>query len=552
MTLSALLSSTAYAIPASVPSSAQPGIILRDLEKGRSEMTKPEEVYTIRKEDADGKGLSTEKAFTLDKVILDGSSVYSQDTVNSFSSEYIGKKVSFADLHALSRAITTHYREDGYILSKVILPPQKIKGGVVHMRAIEGHVVDVKIVGTYKDDNNLIRKMAEKIKTSGPANTKKIERYLLLINDLPGISARSVIQPSKTVPGGANVIITIEERKAEGSVSFDNRGSKFIGPYNFTAIGAVNNLFGLHDRTTVRGITTVGTDELRFGDVTHEEQVGSEGQRVIGRFAVTDTHPGGSHSSLDVNGRSYLFDLQTLYPLIRNRQYNVNVLGGFTAINTETKIASASTASDNIRLVHAGGHFDATDSWAGVNQLDLEVAQGVDLFGTSEKGVGRSRTSGEPEFTRENFNVTRLQDIWGPFSVKLTGAGQHSADALWITEQFAIGGSEIGRAYDVGEITGDSGLGGVVELRYTGTTAPSFIESYQLYTYYDGGKVWNNDEGFGEFDSASLASAGFGARFNLKYDVSGYMELDTPLTRGVNSENNSTGNRFFFSLLKRF
>src|SRR5262249_6799646 len=157
---------------------------------------------------------------------------------------------------------------------------------------------------------------------------------------------------------------------------------------------------------------------------------GTNGQRVIGRFAVTDTHPGGSLSSLDVNGRSYLFDLQTLYPLIRNRQYNVNLLGGFTAINTETKIASSSTASDNIRLLHAGGHFDVTVSWAGVNQLDLEVAQGVDVFGTIDKGVGRSRTSGEPIFTRENFNATRLQDIWGPFSVKLTGAGQHSADAL--------------------------------------------------------------------------------------------------------------------------
>lgn len=543
--------STALAVPATAPTSTNPGVIQRSLEPTQPEISRPEEVFTIRKESADGKGLDTKKSFTLHHVVLDGSTVYTPQQVDELSKDYLGKPTSFADLYTLSRTLTAHYREDGYIISKVILPPQKIKNGTVHLQAVEGRIVNVKVVGNVPDKNNLIHDMANKIKSSGPANTKHLERYLLLINDLPGIHARSVVQPDEKIPGAADVIITVEEKKFEGSVSFDNRGSKFLGPYNATAVGAFNSLFGIHDRTTLRGITTVGTDEMRFMDITHEEQLGTEGTRLKGRFAITSTKPGGDLESLDIRGLSRLFDLEVMHPLIRNRQYNVNLIGGFTAINSDTDILGVNTGDDNIRLIRGGGHVDFTDPFAGVNQIDAEIAQGIFLFGTSDEGVGRSRASGEPNFTRENFTATRLQDIWGPFSVKLSGTGQNSNDPLWVTEQFAIGGPEFGRAYDTGEITGDSGLAGLVELRYTGEPPGGFLQNYQFYGYYDGGKVWNNEVAFGEIDSASLASAGFGVRFNTEYDFTGYVELDKPLTRPVNSESDN-GSRLFFSILKRF
>lgn len=538
------------AIAQTVPSSAQPGVVIRGLGDEKRVPSSLEDTVTFGGEKDAGKGLSNEKVFSLNQVILEGSTVYSAADINALVKDSVGTQVSFADLNAIARAITKKYRDDGYIFSSAILPPQKIKDGVVRLKAVEGRITDVKLVGEFKDDNNLIHDLADKIKAAGPSNTKDIERYLLLIDDLPGIKARSVIQPSQT-PGGGELIITIEQDEFEGSASLDNRGSSYLGRYRGTLVGAFNSLFGIHDRTTARAILTSQTKELRFADITHEEQLGTEGFRMKGRAAVTRTEPGQELKSFDLKGDSELYDLEGMYPLIRGRQFNVNLLGGFTALNSETEIFSVTTAEDRVRSFRAGSRFDFTDTLAGVNQFDLQFTKGVDMFGATDDGAGRSRSNGEHDFFRTNLGVTRIQELGGNFSAQLGAAAQYSADPLLASEEFAIGGQDYGRAYDSGEIAGDRGVAGSFELRYNTVPFDDFIRSQQFYISYEIGKVWNENPVVGEYSHASLASAGLGVRFNLENDMYGYLELNTPLTRNINAEHDDDS-RLFFSLLKRF
>lgn len=532
-----------------IPSTAEPGIITRDLGEERRTPSRLGDI--IRLEDTDISGdLSTEKVFTLEQVSLEGSTVYTQQDINRILAEYIGQEVSFADLTAMSVQLTRQYRADGYMFSRVFLPPQEIEGGIVRLEALEGHLTEVEVVGDYKDENGLIQDFANKLKAEGPTNSKDLERYLLLIDDLPGIKARSVLEQSDTV-GGGKIIITIEQDEFEGSAAIDNRGSRFLGQGRGTLVGAFNSLFGIHDRTTLRGIVTRDTEELRFFDLMHEEQIGSEGMRLKGRFAVTNTEPGYSLKPINVEGDSRLYDLEDLYPVIRSRQYNFNLIGGFTAINSESDISSVSVSEDKVRYLRVGGEFDFTDALAGVTQLDFEVAKGVNWFSATKDGAGRTRTNGEHDFLRSNVSVTRIQDLPGDFSVQISGEGQYTTDSLLASEEFSIGGEGVGRAYDSGEITGDRGVAGAVELRYSGPVPHDFVKSYQLYGYYDAGKVWNERPAVTENSDDSLASAGVGVRFNVDYDVSGYVEFDKPLTRPVNAEGDEDS-RLFFSLLKRF
>ena len=279
----------------------------------------------------------------------------------------------------MAQALTRQYRADGYMFSRVFLPPQEIEGGVVKLEALEGRLTEVEVVGQYEDKLGLIGDLAAKIESEGPTNSADLERYLLLIDDLPGIKARSVLQQSET-PGGGKLIITIEQDTFEGSASIDNRGSRFLGQTRATLVGAFNSLFGIHDRTTIRAIQTKDTDELRFFDLSEEIQVGTEGTRLKGRFAVTRTNPGWTLKPLDVEGDSRLLDLEVLHPLIRSRQYNLNLIGGFTALNSDSNILDIQVSEDKVRYLHAGGRFDFTDSLAGVTQIDLRAAQGVDWF----------------------------------------------------------------------------------------------------------------------------------------------------------------------------
>ena len=245
-------------------------------------------------------------------------------------------------------------------------------------------------------------------------------------------------------------------------------------------------------------------------------------------------------------------DFEALYPAWRSRQYNLNVLGGFTALSSESDISGAQVAEDRVRYLHAGGEFDFTDSLAGVTQVDLELAKGLDILKATNDGTGRTRANGEHEFFRTNLDVVRVQDLPGDFSVQLAGAAQYSPDPLLASEEFTVGGGLFGRAYDSGEISGDRGAAGSIELRYGGTTNPDdFLKSYQVYGLYDIGKVWNEDPAVAEASRESIASAGLGVRFNLDYDVSGYVELNVPLTQNVSAEGDDDS-RVFFNVLKRF
>lgn len=537
---------------AQIPPSTEPGTVIKRFEEKERQRRPLDEIVTVPKMDEAATGVSDEKIFELKTVMLDRSAAYEAADFEPLYRKYIGQKVSFADLNAIARDMTRKYREDGYIFSRVIVPPQKITNGVVHFQAVEGRIVNVKTVGTFKDDNGLIQKLADKIQAAGPANTKDIERYLLLIDDLPGITARSFIQPSKT-PGGGDLIISVEEDDFEGSVSFDNRGSRYLGPWRGELVGAFNSLFGLHERTTLRALTATQTTEIRYGEITHEQQIGSNGQNFVGRFAITDSAPGGNVSTLGIDGESMLVDLKTTYPLIRGRRTNLNVTGGFTGLNSSTDLLGIEVSSDRVRYLLAGLHLDFTDALKGVNQIEFQVSKGLNTLGASDEGVGRSRANGKQTFMHQNLTITRIQDLWTrDLSLSLSATGQMSNDPLLASEEFTVGGGSFGRAYDGGEIAGDKGYAGVAELRYNGPLANNtHLLSYQAYTFIDAGRVFNILPQAGETADASVASAGLGVRFNMVNNMSGYIELDSPLTRVVRSENNHKS-RLFFNVLKRF
>lgn len=544
--------SPALAVLATPPSSTQPGVVIHNLDREDRKHATLDSIVTTPPEQDAGKGLSKEKVFELKKVVIDGSTVYDSNDIRSTYSDLVGAKVSFADLNVLAQRVTKKYREDGYIFSYAVLPPQKVSDGTVHLRAVEGHISSVKLVGTYQDKNGLIQKYADRIDTQGAANTKEIERYLLLMNDLPGVTAKSFIKPSSQ-RGGGDLIINVEEKQAEGSVSVDNRGSDYLGPYRGTVVAALNDALGLHDRTTVRGIMTAQTREMKFVDVTHEEQVGSDGAKILGRVALTGTAPGGNVKSQQIEGDSQMFDLEGQYPLVRSRQYNVSLNAGFNALDSHTYVTQIETANDRVRTLRLGTRMDATDGLLGVNQLDLTATQGLTNFGATNDGTGQSRANGHHDFLKGVATLTRVQQLPGLFSAMVSGTAQVSNEPLLASEEFSIGGPDFGRAYDSGEMTGDSGFAGLAELRYGGPIDSNpYLQSYQAYTFVDYGQVRNQGStGVGEVLKDSQTSAGLGIRFNAAHDLTGYVELDKPLNKPVASEGNEDS-RLFFSVLKRF
>lgn len=492
------------------------------------------------------------KRFKLNQVAFEGVSVYQQADLEKLYSDLLGTEVSLAEVRSIADRLTQKYRADGYLIAQAYAPAQKIKGGAVTIRVVEGYVANITVEGQHEESGarNLVAQFADKVKASRPLRADVLERYLLLIDDLPGVTARGIIRPTGT-QGAVNLVVLLEHKKFEASVNTNNRGTKFIGRNQHSATVAGNSVLGLYDRTLLRGITASPTEELRFFDIQHEEQIGSEGTKVILLGSYGRTEPGDVLKILDIRGKSESVGVQVRHPLLRSRKENLTVRGGLEYRDTETDILGTNFSDDSLRVARIGGSYDRSDSWDGVNFVDLELSQGFDVFGATDKGPGRSRLNGQADFTKVNLEASRTQSLPYNFSILAAFSGQYSFDSLLSPEQFALGGSVFGQAYDPSELTGDHGATAKLELRYGRAVNYQWFNSYQLYGYYDVGSVWQKNTLPGVEDKQSLASSGFGLRANFTPWLSGYAELAFPLTKNVSAEGDDDP-RLFFSLTGRF
>lgn len=535
---------------AQVPPAAEPSILMRSLETPLRRQEKKDVFVANPAAQAQAKG-DTRKMFTLKGVVLDGSSIYDKAAVDALCAPEVGRPVSFADIEWIAQTLTRRYRADGYVFSRVIVPPQKIKNGIVRFKAIEGRVSEVQLQGAFDDKNGLLHALADKIRSAAPANIKDIERYLLLMNDVPGIFARAFMKPSKT-PYGGMLIIAVEEKKMQGTAAFGNRGSRYSGPWRAGARVVLNDMLGLHDSTALRGDFATQLRELKYGEITHEEQIGTQGLRLTARYAVTQTQPGGALGTLGVEGDSTLFDVALAYPFLRSRAANVTMLAGAQMNDSTTELTGATVAQDRIRTVRVGMHADAADAWRGQSALDMTLTQGLGVLGATADGTGRSRANAKRETPVWQLSASRVQGLpVENVSAAFFMTGQYASAPLLAAEEFTLGGENFGRAYDAGELAGDRGYAGAFELRYDGRVQGAWLHGYQSYVFADYGRTYNIAPVVGEVKRDSLSSAGLGLRYWAAQGISGYAELAIPLNKKVNAQGN-TAPRFFINMQKQF
>jgi hemolysin activation/secretion protein len=504
--------------------------------------------------------------FRLTALAIEGVTAYRPEQLRPLYARHLGQVVSVADLFAIAEAITERYRADGYLISLAIVPPQRIEDGTARIQVIEGHVSAVTVE---PEDAVLARRAERAVASSRPLTLSRLERALLLLNDLPGVTAGGVIEPA---PGGAvgaaRLGIAAESRRVwDGFVALDNRGSRYVGPWQATVGGGVSSVLTAYDRLAFRAIGASPLRELRFLEVAYEAPVGPDGWSLFGTAFVSRSEPGFTLAPLDTKGRAEGFSLGLAYPIIRTRAENLRASLAFTPYNSDNALLGRTDLTpgyeDDIRPVRLGVTYDLADRWAGLNYLFVELSQGLDALGASaENRPNPSRPGARTTFTRLRFEANRLQPLsWitPGLGLFLAAQGQWAFGAPLVAfEQFGLGGARFGRGYDPAEISGDNGIAGLVELQYSLGFGPGMYTfdrplTVQPYLFYDAGTVTNARSGF---PAQSLASAGVGVRLWLGDAFAATLELAKPLTRDVATEvlAGGPGNdpRLFFSTVLRF
>ena len=550
LAVSVLLATSSGVVAQVVPGIDLPGQIERQFQPLPTPRAKPAEAPAALPLLAEPSN-AAEIRFTLNNLTIEGATVYPAAVLRGLYESLLNREVSLADIYGVANALTAKYRNDGYILSQAIVPPQAVEGGMVRIAIVEGYVAEVKIEGEVGGRRALVDAYADKIKQTRPLTSAALERYLLLLNDLPGATARATLTPASTQSGAADLVIQFSHRTASGGVNVDNHGSESQGPWRLTADLDLNSVFGQYDKTSFKLVTT-GNSEMNYLSLTHDEPIGSEGGKLSVSASVTRSEPPiDAVVPITLQGSSEAAGITYVHPFLRSRSTNFSARFGLSGYNGETDVNSANASTDRIRPLRLGGTWDHADSLLGISILDMELSQGLNAMGASDNGApGLSRPTGKSDFTKIALYGARLQSITNEWSVLAAVNAQYAFSDLLTPELFSYGGDQFGRGYDPSELVGDSGAALKLELRYAGALPDTLLTGYTAYGFYDVGSV-NQRTPISAETSGSAASAGLGLRFNIGRYVSGFLELAKPLTRIVQAEGNKDL-RAYFGLGARF
>jgi hemolysin activation/secretion protein len=454
-------------------------------------------------------------------VHIEGMTAYTQEQLAPLYADLIGHQVTLQAIYDLAQKITTKYGNDGYVISRAIVPPQQLNpgGATIRIQVIEGYVDKVEWPHALDKFRDFFSYYSARITAERPSNIHTIERYLLLAGDLPGLKFKNSLKPSAANQGAATLIVEVTASPFDWAARVDNRGPPGQGPLEFLASVTVNNLLRVHDAFTFSYAGPFKPEELKYIYGQYSQVLMAEGLVFFVNASDGWGRPEAQDPQPNTRTKSTVFETGLTFPIIRTRERNLSVTGLWFMSHSEVDLEGPPPSPFNLDRLR-GGRFKAKGDWAdpfnGINQVNLIFSKGLQGAGSTDNGQAlASRVNGRVDFSKVEATVTRVQQLPANFSFLLAAYGQYAGTALLNPELCAYGGRVFGRAFDPSFIVADECAEALGELRFDVPALalmPKQITQTQLYGFADRGWLHNLAPDVGTARNMRAASAGGGLR----------------------------------------
>ncbi|WP_425228079.1 ShlB/FhaC/HecB family hemolysin secretion/activation protein [Sphingomonas sp.] len=413
---------------------------------------------------------------------------------------FIGRRATRQTLTELAAALSSAYGRSAVALYTVAIPAQDFARGVVIVDLTEGRIVRAQLKRARPGRNRLLRARLARMVGDTALPRATYERQIVLIRDIPGLTP--TIELTDPHADGALVMtVTPRQRRTRFSAGFSNRGIDLLGAGQFDLTAIAYGLGVDGDQLSLSASAASDLDRYRYASAAYTAPLGADGLTASISAAYLRTRP----PRYPLEGRARQVAAALAYPLVRSFHRSADVSLGIDGLNSDNAAFGNLIATERTRAVRLSGSLsDARErrsfSIAGSASHGLDVA-----------GARVTAPFADATFTKITAAASVDQTIGQRLIARLSASGQYSRDALPAAERFAIGGPAIGRAFDAGLLTGDRGVGGLVELAWRPVQAARLATS-ELYGFVDGGRVGAAARGPIVAQRYGLASAGAGFR----------------------------------------
>lgn len=454
--------------------------------------------------------------FMVSAIAIDGNTLFATKTLHDLVSNVEGHEQTLQQLGEAVARITAYYHSHDYPMARAYIPAQTIHDGIVRVAVVEARYGQIRMTNHSLVKNDVVHSTLSGLQSGAQIEQNQLNRSLLLLSDLPGVSAASVIQPGEAVGTSDLVIDAGPTSQWNGNVAADNYGNRYTG--RARAIGTLNWIDPLNrgDVLSVSALTT-GNDMNNFS-LFYETQIGGEGTRAGASSSTLSYKLGDSLYNIGGHGAAQVDSLWIKYPWQRSIDVNVysQLQVDYKKLSDEIDTANIQT-NRHINSVAFSLNGDARDSllagavttWSlawKLGQLDFDngAAQALD--------AQSARTEGS--FMKWNGSYSRLQNLTPDTALFVALSAQLSNNNLDSAEKMVAGGAYTVRAYDMGAVSGDNGLLGNLELRQNlGNFGAAGL--WQAVAFIDSERVTVNQNTWTtETNSASLSGVGLGLNWS--------------------------------------
>lgn len=477
------------AAPAAPPSN-QPALQVRQADTGAAPASVPFAVRTVR---------------------IVGNTGFSTDTLHALVADAEGRTMTLAALQALAGRITDYYQRHGFPLSRAIIPAQKIADGTVTIQVLEARYGKVAVDNGSRVNDTLLAATAAPLQSGQPIANRELDRVLLLLSDIPGVTVNAVLKPGAEVGTSDIDVVMGQSASSAATVAADNYGNRYIGR---ARVGASIDVFSPLHHGDVLGISAISTGtDMNYGRLAYDTLLDGGGDRIGVSYSFVHYKLGGEVSALDAHGTAGVATAWVRHPLLRSKTANAYVQAQYDDKRLRDRVGVTDTRTDRtlgnwVLTLNGDVRDDVLAGGVTVWNMAWTAGRtGFDDAAAATADAASARTRGG--FSKWNANVSRIQSVGGHDTLYLNAAAQWADANLDSAEKMTVGGPYTVRAYDVGAVSSDTGWFGSAELRHDfGTSAAG---RWQAAAFVEGAHVKINRHPWTAADNtASLSGAGLG------------------------------------------
>ncbi len=427
-------------------------------------------------------------AFKINSFSIDGNTVIPTDELQAQIASYVGKTLTLAQLYDVADVLTRYYRSKGYGLAYVAPPAQKLSGGNVRLQVVEGRIGDINVQGNSRTRSSVFQARATGLHSGDIYTDAAAERAVLLMNDLPGVSAHEVLSPGAQF-GSSDVLFNVDETGYTGDASVDDYGRSVIGRWRVNADAAINSLTGSGDQLAA-GITHSEGNELNFGKLSYALPVVPAGAMLTTSYNRAEYHglfssaPGGAATGF--SGSTQNASLNWQDPVVRTTAKSVYWSAGLSYDNSRSETAATDSLTTNILLLQINRYY--TRTWADQSTFSMSTTLWTNgKHYDHSQGLNNNNVSAE----RGRFEADLAYQL--PFGEAWSWVNQfnaaYSVNTLTDADKFNLGGPGSVLGYQSAEERGDSGYFASSEIERGISFGKYMPMVWGL--FLDTGKVWD-------------------------------------------------------------